>query len=445
MPRAEGASENGFVAMIEETRHSQSHSADAPTREPGPSLDEKLLSAVHQSGVALVGHRDPAALSEKIIRILEQRLSYDNLAVLLINPITDVLEPFALSDRGIGSDFIQEDMQYIAAAKVGLGEGITGWVAQHGVSVLLDDVRRDSRYIALRSDIRSELCVPLCLDTRVLGVINVETVRPAAYNNADRQVLEIIATQLAVAIENARLFDEATRAQAARIIAEQAGDVAHDLGNILTALMIDAGRLADAPLGAEDTSGSVARLRSGIRHCVDLSRRLLPVGRHAPGQTEFVDLNDVIARCQGFVNAVAGQEISVEINQYPGALRVRATGAQLEQILLNLVVNACQAMGEGGVLSIRTAPVDASRDQPLPEVEFSVADTGCGMSVNVQKRAFEPYFTTRETGSGLGLATLARIMSELGGRNTIVSEPGKGTKVVLRLPRADSAGSDLCM
>lgn len=166
----------------------------------------KYLATVHRTSRKLHYLHSPKSLAQEIISVLEALLNYEFSAVLLIEETTKQLTPFALSDQGLGQDFVEADKSYVASQNVRVGVGVTGWVAQHGKSVLIGDVRQDKRYHSIREDIRSELCVPLIRKDQIIGVMNIETARLNAYSEIDKQILETIASQLAIAIENANLF-----------------------------------------------------------------------------------------------------------------------------------------------------------------------------------------------------------------------------------------------
>jgi PAS domain S-box-containing protein len=168
----------------------------------------KELDAIHQASQRLQQVYAPETLAQQIIRVLEKVLGYRYGAVLLIDESTDKLIPFALSNQGYGTDFIERDKASIVSSDVRLGMGVTGWVAQTGQSLCLGDVREDSRYHPLREDIRSELCVPLRIDDHVIGVVNVESPEPNAYTESDQRVLETVTAHIAIAIQNGQLHRE---------------------------------------------------------------------------------------------------------------------------------------------------------------------------------------------------------------------------------------------
>ena len=157
------------------------------------------LTAVHSAAKHLRRLGRPSAMAQEVIRLLETSLAYEYAAVLLVDAETSGLVPYALSDQGKGPAFIEHDKRYVWSHGLRVGDGVTGWVAEHGDSVLLGDVRLDPRYHAMRDDIRSELCVPIESAEETIGVLNIETSQPDAYDQSDQLVLETVAAQFAVA------------------------------------------------------------------------------------------------------------------------------------------------------------------------------------------------------------------------------------------------------
>jgi PAS domain S-box-containing protein len=221
------------------------------------------LNIIHRSAQQLQQLYTPEALAREIIRILEETLSYTFGAVLMIDDASGELTPFALSDQGLGPDFIEADKDYVASHGIRLGAGVTGWVAQTGQSLRLGDVRQDSRYYALRADIHSELCVPLRVGDHVIGVANVESTQPDAYTESDQRLLETVAAQIAVAIQNARLLEEArTGRERLQLLSQQllaaqeterrhiARELHDEVGQAFTALKLNLQSLERAPAAA---------------------------------------------------------------------------------------------------------------------------------------------------------------------------------------------------
>jgi PAS domain S-box-containing protein len=244
-----------------------------------------------------------------------------------------------------------------------------------------------------------------------------------------------------------RTLEHATKMEA---VGRLAGGIAHDFNNLLTALSGFAEVVLDElpedhPLyeGAKETLKTCQRSGS-------LVRRLLAVSRRQMLQPEVLDLNPKIAEIEKMLRSVLGEDIDLVVKLQPELGFVRADQSQIEQVILNLVVNARDAMPQGGRLVIQTSSVDADKEfvdqhlglKPGPYVLISVSDTGSGMDRETLKHIFEPFFTTKERGkgTGLGLATVYGIVSQSEGKIWAYSEPGKGTTFRIYLPRITRGG-----
>ena len=179
------------------------------------------LQTIYQIGQRFARLQAPQELAEEIIDMLEQNLKYRYGAVLLLDEAGERLYPFVLSDQDQGRSFVEMDKEFIASLALRVGQGITGWVAQRGETVRTGDAQNDPRYVSVRADIHSELCVPLRLGDRVIGVINVEDTRPNLYTGSDERILGTVASQIAAAIQNAQLLQQVRQELAARKEAEE--------------------------------------------------------------------------------------------------------------------------------------------------------------------------------------------------------------------------------
>ncbi len=403
-----------------------------------PDAQIPALLALHEASQQLLVLQDPEELAVHMIRILERLLTYEHLAVMLVHPKTGLLIPFAISDQGKGETFRECDKAYIESAEIQLGKGITGWVAERGESALVPDVSKDSRYVPLRPSIGSELCVPMILNERIIGVINVETSRLSAYTRLDQRVLETIASQIAIAIENARLFGEASRLRREAAVAEYAGKAIHDLGNLLSAINVNASRASSELSNREKAASLIRQIETASVEGAALASRMLRTAQTVESPNAPTSLSKVVRDSQDLVRAVVGENILFRacISDLP--LHVAVPQTSLEQALLNLVINASQAMANGGELIVETGPVTIQAGGD-PQCMLRVTDTGAGMLDSVRKSAFHPYFSTREEGGGLGLAIVARIVELAGGSALIDSAPTCGTAVTLRFPLLDPA------
>lgn len=250
--------------------------------------------------------------------------------------------------------------------------------------------------------------------------------------------------------ERRQLEAQLVQAQKLESLGRLAGGIAHDFNNYLTA-MNGFGQLAllRASRG-DDPSKELREVLAAGERAAQLTGQLLAFGRARSHHVEPLDLNGVVAVMEGLVRGMLGEGIDLVLSADPSIGVVHADPGQLEQVVMNLVVNARDAMPEGGTLTIATRSVDAAERAPVAEqpteprrwVELAVTDTGSGMDEETRARALEPFFTTKEPGSGtgLGLAVVYGIARSLEGEIEIASAPGRGTTVAVRLPEHPHAG-----
>lgn len=220
-------------------------------------------------------------------------------------------------------------------------------------------------------------------------------------------------------------------------------EVAHDLGNLLqvagSAIQLIKRNLDGPPAG---TLGPViGAALAAIERATLLSRRILDAGQSRTPAPSTVHPDRLVTKMLGEIALAAGPAVRVVVEAAEPVPAVPCQGPDLENVILNLVVNARDAMPDGGLLTIavRQTPARSSGLRHRSDVILSVADTGCGMSQAVAAQAFTPFFTTkpRHRGTGLGLAMVGTFAGRLGGAAEIVSSEGSGTTVVLRLPGCD--------
>ncbi|HET9590852.1 MAG TPA: GAF domain-containing protein, partial [Anaerolineales bacterium] len=201
------------------------------------------LATLYQATHSLTNSLEPEVIGQNLIRIMEELLNYEFASIFLLDDQGQYLIPAALSRKAQSPDNYEMDMEYLRAAKRPLGQGIIGWVAQHGQSIRSGDVSKESRYLPVIRDIKSELCVPLIARGRVIGAINIETTKLEAYTDRDENLLTALANSAAIALENARLYkSEQKRRQEAETLRQAAAaisstlDLDHVMKDILKAL-----------------------------------------------------------------------------------------------------------------------------------------------------------------------------------------------------------------
>jgi signal transduction histidine kinase len=221
-----------------------------------------------------------------------------------------------------------------------------------------------------------------------------------------------------------------------------AGGVAHDLNNMLAVTLSLCEALArDERLG-ESARERVDAIRESTQRAADLVRRLLGLGRAAPQAHALVDVNATVTDVSRLVGRVLGDDVRVVVDLCPGLPRVPSDATHLEQALMNLMLNARAAMRDGGTIRVVTERRDAARGfdgaEIGPCVVVAVADTGAGMTPEVLARIFQPFFSARSGGGGvgLGLSSVHRWLRDGGGVVHVESQPGRGTTFTLALPCA---------
>lgn len=240
-----------------------------------------------------------------------------------------------------------------------------------------------------------------------------------------------------------QLEEQLTRSQKIEAIGRLAGGVAHDFNNLLTVILSYAASL-EQRLEDEDARRMVTEVRNAGERAADLTRRLLAFGRRQAIRTATLDVNGMVRALAPLLSAAMGERVRLECTLAEALPPIRGDRGQLEQVLMNLVVNARDALPDGGSVRLETGVVhlDASQRKARPwsnlgpHVRIAVIDEGVGMSRDVMEHVFEPFFTTKDParGTGLGLASAYGIVRQHHGVITAHSEPGHGTTMEVLLP-----------
>lgn len=241
-----------------------------------------------------------------------------------------------------------------------------------------------------------------------------------------------------------KLEEQFRQAQKMEAVGQLAGGVAHDFNNLLTVIN-GYSDLLEAELAEDDPKREMLlEIQKAGERAGKLTRQLLTFSRRQVLETKLLNLNAIVGDTEKMLRRLIGEDIILRTDLAPTLGRIKADPGQMEQILMNLAVNARDAMPQGGMLTIRTQALYGG-EKELAELEdlaageyvmLEVRDTGCGMDEETQKRVFEPFFTTKATGkgTGLGLATLHGIVRQSGGSVTVESAVGKGAAFRVYLP-----------
>ena len=247
------------------------------------------------------------------------------------------------------------------------------------------------------------------------------------------------------------LLEQLHQAQRLESVGQLAGGIAHDFNNILGVIMNYAEFVADEQEPDSQALHDVEEIRRAAERAAALTRQLLIFSRREVVQPEVLDLRRVVSGIENLLHRALGERVEMETLFDEDLMAIEADPGQIEQVLVNLAVNARDAMPDGGRLLIEAGNAELDEEyaymhpdtEPGDYVRLKVSDTGVGMDEKTIQRAFEPFFTTKgkAEGTGLGLATVYGIVTGAGGRIDIYSEPGMGTTVKIHLPASSVAPS----
>jgi two-component system cell cycle sensor histidine kinase/response regulator CckA len=243
--------------------------------------------------------------------------------------------------------------------------------------------------------------------------------------------------------EERRREEELRQAQKMEAVGRLAGGIAHDFNNLLTVINGYSALLLESAGPDHPWHGLIAEVARAGDRAADLTRQLLAFSRKQHVQPQVIDLNQVVTNSLILLRRLIAENIELVTDLSPAALTTRADPGQIEQIIVNLVLNARDAMPEGGQIRLTTVHGECRPDHTPhlpggPYIALTVADTGVGMDAATRARIWEPFFTTKEVGkgTGLGLATVYGIVKQAGGHVAVASEPGQGALFTVTFPLA---------
>jgi PAS domain S-box-containing protein len=240
--------------------------------------------------------------------------------------------------------------------------------------------------------------------------------------------------------DHKRLEEQLLRSQKMESLGRLAGGIAHDFNNLLMVILGYSDLLLAEIALAPAVRGGLDEIRNAGARGAELTQQLLAFSRKQIGQPRPLSLNSLIRESQGMLQRLIGEDIELAVSLDPEAWTIRADRGQMHQVLMNLVVNAREAMPGGGMLTIETRNLSEKTGDFL---RLSVRDTGVGMDDRTRQHLFEPFFTTKSAsrGTGLGLATVFGVVTQSGGHLSVASEPGRGAVFNLHFPRLTAPAS----
>jgi signal transduction histidine kinase len=313
----------------------------------------------------------------------------------------------------------------------------------------------------LQVGLHSMMMIPLISKDQVIGILHFRSIKSNAYSEEHLKLAERVGSQIAGAIANAKLFTEHLhseeekaalqeqfrQSQKMEAIGRLGGGIAHDFNNLLT-IIKGYSQLSLLDLKENDPLwGNIQEIQKATQRATDLTRQLLAFSRRQILDLKVIYLNTFLQDLDKMLHRILGEDIELTTLVADDLGKVKIDPSQLEQVILNLAVNARDAMPSGGKLTLETANVELDEEYarahigvtPGRYIRLSVSDTGIGMPKEVKENVFEPFFTTKEKGkgTGLGLSTVYGIVKQIGGNIWVYSEPEHGTTFKIYLPRVE--------
>jgi signal transduction histidine kinase/ActR/RegA family two-component response regulator len=371
------------------------------------------------------------------------------------------LQVFDASGRVV--QFLYHGMTAEQAARIGRWperKGLLGLVLESDAALRLSDLTRHPAFTGFppgHPEMKHLLIVPIRVREKAYGQVYLADRQDGApFSEADEAVVRSFTASVGLLLANVqaqkeqeRLQQQFFQAQKMESVGRLAAGVAHDFNNLLTVIG-GFTELLLARFPAEDPAhGQLEQVLAAAQRAAGLTRQLLAFSRQQVVVPRVLEVNQVVRDLAKMLVRLLGEDVELVTRLAPGVHPICADPGQLEMVLMNLAVNARDAMPEGGRLVLESANVSLDEAyarshpdaQPGEHVVLTVSDTGCGMSEEVKAHCFEPFFTTKERGkgTGLGLATVYGIVRQCGGHITVDSQPGQGTTFRLYFPATASS------
>jgi signal transduction histidine kinase/PAS domain-containing protein len=410
-----------------------------------------VLSDINET---IVRVKDSGAMLEAACHIAVEKGKFRMAWIGMIDGKTHVVEPIAFSGLVDG---------YLDRVKIDLrdpdhGTGPAARCIQSGAHAICNDIEHDLyrpwKDEAIRNGYRSVAAFPLRVDNKTVGVFSLYASELAFFDDDETKLLDEMAMDMSFAMEvdrneNARrqLEEQFRQAQKMEAIGQLTGGIAHDFNNLLTVILGCSEVLGDELKENPQLSKMAEMIAGAAQQGAELTHRMLAFARRQPLQARPVNVIQLLDGMQNFLRRTLSEQIDLHLIQGCKDCDALVDPTQLESALLNLCVNARDAMPDGGTITIETGNVALDRDYaeqnhdvtPGQYILIAVSDSGFGISREYLEHVFEPFFTTKATGkgTGLGLSMVYGFIKQSQGHVKIYSEPGHGTSVKLYLPVAN--------
>jgi PAS domain S-box-containing protein len=415
-----------------------------------PRVRQAIQRARYSDHLAKLGRiavdsRDPQIVLEQVPRIACEALQVDAALVQLLQSdreefeTTSVAGPLAQGSAGERCRSVTETLP--------------GFVMKHGETVHVHSMRTEVRFEVsakyVDAGIVCALAVPIFDRGRVIGVLTAVSNTAQRFGEDEARFLESLANLFGTTLQRSQTEEALNHAQRLETVGQLTGGIAHDFNNLLTVMQGNLQVLEERPSLMADAHGLqlLGAATRATRRAAELTSKMLAFSRRQVLLPTQVDVGAMLGSLADMLRRTLDQRIRIDVTIAQESLMVVADPVQLESALLNIAINARDAMPSGGELHFRASPcarlpasvageLGVVAGSSLGYVMLSISDTGAGMSDEVKERAIEPFFTTKEAGrgTGLGLSTAYGFVKQSRGAIAIDSAPGAGTTVVLYLP-----------
>ena len=399
-------------------------------------MRERLYTAQSDAILKIIqtinSHLDHDKVLESVMDVTTQAMHVEASSLVLIDEDTDELL-FHVTEG--------EKAKIIKTIRMKAGEGIVGWVIKEGKPVLVNDVSKDKRFYKAADkksgfNTKSILCVPMCTANKCLGAIEViNKINDEKFDDADRIFLDAIASQAAIAIENAKLHERIVKNERLAAIGQTVSGLAHCIKNILNGVQ-GGSYILDLGLKKEnfsDVDKGWNIVKKNNEFMKELVLDMLSYSKEREPEYVTTNVNEVVKSvCDLMEQKGKDKNVSMQFLPEESLNEVEVDAKGVKRCVLNLVSNAIDACEEstGGKVEVS---VQSTRGKTF---KIHVSDSGIGMSPETQAKLFQVFFSTKGSkGTGLGLAVSYKIIKEHGGNISVDSEKGKGTKFTITLPK----------